>query len=152
MRTRTTIILAIGLVMILIGLIVMYGLQNFQQTTQVRLGSGVYALRLADTEDERVLGLSGTEKLTPNGGLLMVYDSSDQHGIWMKDMNYPLDIVWLDENKEVVYVIEDAQPENPVETVYQPQKPALYVIELPAGSAATNAIKIGDVAEFNIDV
>ncbi|MES2630536.1 MAG: DUF192 domain-containing protein [Patescibacteria group bacterium] len=125
---------------------------QFKPTTEVRIGSGVYSLLLADTETELIQGLSGTESLEIDGGLLMDFGFDYTHGIWMKDMKYPLDLVWLDKSKTIVYVVRDAPPEDPVETVYSPGDNARYVIELPAGSIQKSDIKIGNKAEFNIDV
>jgi uncharacterized membrane protein (UPF0127 family) len=151
-RPHTTVLLVVGLVLILISLVVSFIVTSFKPTTSVYLGSGVYSLWLADTEAERIQGLSDTEKLGPNGGLLMKYDAAKTHGIWMKDMNFPLDIIWLDEDKKVIYIVKNAPPETPVSTIYTPEDPARYVIELPAGSVDKAAIKTGDTASFNIDV
>jgi len=151
-RRSTTIILVIGLVLILVGLVVSFALTTFKPTTQVRIGSGVYSLWLADTEASRIQGLSDVDKLHLNGGLLMAYDTNDTHGIWMKDMNFPLDLIWLDSNKEVVYIVKNAPPENPARTVYSPKDTARYVLELPAGSVKKAGIKTGDTATFNLKV
>jgi len=151
-RPSTTIILIIGLVLILVGLVVSFTLTTFKPTTQVRIGSGVYSLWLADSETARIQGLSGVEKIHLNGGLLMAYDTNDMHGIWMKDMNFPLDLIWLDSNKEIVYIVKNAPPEDPATTVYVPKSAARYVLELPAGSVKKAGIKTGDTATFKLDV
>lgn len=151
-RPHTTVILISGLVLILVSLVVAFIINNFKPTTEVRLGTGDYALWLANTEADRVKGLSGVQSLAPNGGLLMEFDSSDTHGIWMKDMNFPLDIVWLDAHQKVVYIVMNAPPEDPASTVYAPKDPALYVLELPAGSVKAAGIKTGDTADFKLDV
>lgn len=151
-RPHTTIILTIGLVLVLVGLFISFTVTAFKPTTDVRLGSGAYSLMLANTDASRTQGLSDVNKLSPNGGLLMAFDTDDTHGIWMKDMHMPLDIVWLDSNKKVVYIVKNAPPEVPVKTVYQPKSPARYVIELSAGSVDKAGIKVGDTAQFNIEV
>ena len=89
-RPHTTGVLVSGLVLILIALVASYMATNFQPKTEVRLGSGVFNVRLADTEPARVQGLSGTAKLGAHEGLLMVFEADAPHGIWMKDMNIPL--------------------------------------------------------------
>jgi len=151
-RPHTTIILSIGIVLILVGLVASFAVSHFKPTTEVRLGSGVYSLWKADTEATRIQGLSGVEKISVNGGMLFVFDSDNTHGIWMKDMNVPLDIVWLDGSKKVVYIVKNAPPENPATTVYSPKDKARYVIELAAGSVQKAGIKTGDIANFNLDV
>lgn len=151
-RRSTTIILTVGVVLILVASVASFVAANFKPTTQVHIGGGVYSLWLADTEPARVQGLSGVEKLDLNGGLLMAFDSSDTHGIWMKDMNFPLDLVWLNSKKDVVYIVKNAPPENPVKTLYIPKDDAMYVLELPAGSVEKAGIKTGDTATFKLDV
>jgi hypothetical protein len=151
-RRSTTITLTVGVVLIMVALVASFVAANFKPTTQVRVAGGVYSLQLANTVTTRFQGLSDVEKIQSNGGLLMVFDSNDMHGIWMKDMKFPLDLVWLDSSKKVVYIVKNAPPENPANTVYVPKDPALYVLELPAGSVQKAGIKTGDTAEFKLAV
>ena len=151
-RRHTTIILSIGVVLILVGLVASFVASHFKPTTEVRLGSGVFGLDKADTEATRTQGLSGVKKLGPNEGMLFVFDTNDTHGIWMKDMNIPLDIIWLNESKKVVYIVKNAPPEDVVKTIYSPKDAARYVIELSAGSVQKAGIKTGDTANFKLDV
>lgn len=125
----------------LIYVAVSFASNYFRPTVQVQAGSGVYNLWVADTESQCVKGLSGIPTLAANGGLFMDFKTDDTWGIWMKDMHFPLDIIWLDKDKKVVYIVQNAQPETPVETVYRPKKPARYVLELPAGAVKQSAIK-----------
>ncbi len=150
-RRSTTYILLGGLTLVLLWLVGAYMWTNFRPTEEVRLSSGVFQLWVADDDKERIKGLSGEPQLAPNGGLLMKFDYNDTWGIWMKDMLQPLDIIWLDQDKKVIYIVTDAQPEEPAETVFFPVDPALYVIELPAGSVEQHAIKLGQEAYFDID-
>ena len=68
--------------------------------------------------------------------MLFVFPDNDQHGIWMKDMKFPIDIIWISENYNIVHVKKDATPES-YPTVFKNSKPARYVLELPAGSIET---------------
>lgn len=113
------------------------------------MGSGVYHLAIADTEASRIQGLSGVEKLRPNGGLLMKFDEDNLHGIWMKDMNVPLDILWLDKDKKIIYIVKNATPEMSTDRIFTPKNPARYVIELAAGSVTKSAIRTGETAVFD---
>lgn len=137
--------------MILIALAVAYIVQNFKPTTEVRVASGVYRLWVADTEAERAQGLSGVEKLSPDGGLLMDFEADDYWGIWMKDMKIPLDIIWIDADKQVVYIVKNAAPELSTDSVMQPKSQARYVLELPAGSVDKSGIKTGQTVDFSLE-
>lgn len=148
-RPATTYIFLGGLAIILVGLVIAYVLNTFTPTTSVRIGSGVYHLWVADTEAELVQGLSGVESLKGDGGLLMKFDKDHTWGIWMKDMKIPLDIVWLDKNKEVVYVVKNAKPSLSTDVIFTPKTNARYVIELPMGEVEKSGIKNGDKAIFD---
>ena len=150
-RPHTTFLLIGGFVVILVALAIAYIIQNFKPTTEVRVASGVYRLWVADTEAERVQGLSGVEQLSPDGGLLMDFETDDYWGIWMKDMKIPLDIVWLDADKQVVYIVKNASPELSTDTVMQPKSQARYVLELPVGSVEKSGIKTGHVVDFELE-
>lgn len=148
-RPATTFILIGGLVVLLVALVVSFMLTNFKPSVEVRLGSGVYHLWLADTDAEREQGLSGVTSLRDDGGLLMRFDGDSTWGIWMKDMQIPLDIIWLDSGKKVVYMVKNADPSTGSEVIYTPKKPARYVVELPKGSIEKAGIKAGMTATFD---
>ncbi len=148
-RPATTFILIGGLVLLLVALVASYIASNFKPTTEVRMGSGVYHLWIADTEAERIQGLSGVEDLGVNGGLLMKFDTDANWGIWMKDMKIPLDIIWLDKDKKIVHIVKNASPEDSTDVVYSPKDPARYVIELSAGAADKAGLKKGMFATFD---
>lgn len=148
-RPHTTRIVVIGLMLILVAIVASYVVTNFQPTKEVRIGAGVFNVRVAQTEASRIQGLSGVEKLNSNEGLLMVFDRNDTHGIWMKDMKIPIDIVWMNSDKKVIYIVTDASPELGDSKTYKPKTAAKYVLEIPAGAAKKSAIKIGDTAVFD---
>lgn len=148
-RPQTAYFLIGGFVVLIIALVAAYIVNNFVPTTPLRLGSGVYSLRIADTDAERAQGLSGVEKLASNEGLLMKYDGDGKWGIWMKDMKIPLDIVWLDKDKVVVYIVKGASPELGTTMTFEPKSPARYIVELPAGAVDQAAIKTGITADFD---
>ncbi len=145
-RTQTWLVLIAGLTAILIALVASYASSNFRPTVDVKVGqSGIYSLWVAQTNSELYQGLSGVDKLSRNGGLLMDFKVPGYHGIAMRGMLFPLDIIWLDESKKVVSIVRN----NPVTAEdVMPTKPARYVLELTAGTSQDSAIKVGDKAEF----
>jgi len=92
-----------------------------------------FLLEIADTTRERAQGLSNRAELADHGGMLFVFDEVSYHGFWMKDTLIPLDIIWLDENRRVVGITQNATPDSYPEVFY-PDAPALFVIEVPAGT------------------
>ena len=134
----------------LISLVISYAVTTFQPTTSVRMGSsGIYKLWIADNDLELQQGLSGVTELPLDGGLLMKFPGDDTWGIWMKNMNVPLDIIWVNKDKKIVYIVKNATPDLSTTITFTPKDKARYVIELPAGSVEKSAIKTGTYVEFD---
>lgn len=123
-------------------------LNQFAPKVEMKLGTGIFTMRVAADDVARERGLSGVESLKPNEGLLMAFNSDDTWTIWMKDMNIPIDIIWLDSDKKVVHIVKNVSPDGGEETVYEPKQAARYVVELPAGTVDNYVIKVNQVAEF----
>lgn len=149
-RPTTTIVLITGFIAVLIAIVIAFSIENFKPTTSVFIGSGVYQVSLADTDAKRTKGLSGVDKLQMNGGMLFDFETEANWGIWMKDMNIPVDIVWMDKTKKVVHIQENAKPEWGTKYTMQPKSPARFVLELPAGSVKNAGIRMNEVATFDI--
>lgn len=101
----------------------------------------------ADTPAARARGLSGRAGLAENTGMLFVLEASKRHSFWMKDMNFPIDIIWIDEHHTVVDITREAKPASFPDS-FAPAVPARYVLEVNAGFADHHRIKIGDTISF----
>lgn len=119
-------------------------------SVSLSVGDGVYKTRVAHTNEQREKGLSGVDYMSETDAMLFVFDHSDKWVMWMNDMKIPLDIIWLDEDQKVVYIVKGASPYD-FPTPYVPNDPALYVLELPAGAVDAKKIKIGTKAIFSRD-
>ena len=104
-------------------------------------------VNLATTDAAREQGLSGRENLKEDEGMLFVFDYPDKYSFWMKDMNFPIDMIWIGENKEIIYIKRDARPESFPES-YGPTADAKYVLEIVSGLSSKNNLKEGDKVEF----
>ncbi len=111
------------------------------------LGGEALLLEVADTDALRAQGLSGHKPFAPNEGMLFVFPIEGKHSFWMKDMLFPIDILWLDNDYRIVDVKEKATPESYPES-FTPSVPALYVLELSAGFFEAHKLKKGDRLEF----
>jgi uncharacterized protein len=137
-----------GVALLIALSVTLIGRYMSSQTT-VWLGDGVFQTSLATTSQAREKGLSGTDQLAPDRAMLFVFDTSDRWGIWMKDMNYPIDVVWLNDQKQVVYSVSNMNPDSYPE-VFTPKESARYVVELAAGTIASKAIHTGGQAQFSV--
>lgn len=117
----------------------------------VRIGDGVYNARLAETPAQLERGLSGTKHLGSNEGMLFVFDHDAKWSIWMKDMNFPIDIIWMDQDKKVVHIVKNASPDNYPQERFTPKSDARYVLEVPAGSVDARSININGTAHFDLN-
>lgn len=110
-------------------------------------------VEIADTIPKQSKGLMGRKKLNPNTGMLFVFRVPAKHMFWMKDTYIPLDIIWLDESKKIVTIKENLPPcidKNDFQCqLYMPDAISKYVLELNAGEAAKNNLKVGDEISFN---
>jgi len=105
-------------------------------------------VEIADTQEKRALGLMYRTELAENKGMLFIFDKEDKHSFWMKNTYIPLDMIWINQNLEIVH-IENASPcKTKVCPNYQPQKNALYVIEVNSDYTKKHDIKIGDKIEI----
>ena len=99
---------------------------------RVILGGAQVFVEIADTSSLREKGLSGHKKLSADQGMLFVFQESQQYGFWMKDMLFPIDIIWFDSNRKIVDVWENATPES-YPKIFTPRALSLFVLEVPAG-------------------
>lgn len=142
MRRIFAIAVAFGLPLLMWGL---FG-TNYGHLTAVD-SDDVIAYDLADTNDLRRMGLSNRPVLSDSHGMLFALEQPSIPSFWMKEMRFPLDIVWIRPNKTVVGVSTAVQPESYPETV-SPTESVLYVLEVNAGRAAELGIVPGAVLEF----
>ena len=108
------------------------------------------AIELADTPEKRVQGLSGRPAVADDYGMLFIFDAEDRHGFWMKDMQVPIDIVWIDADGRIVHIAHAVAPETYPE-VLTPPSPARYVLETRAGYAKQQGWETGtqlDLASY----
>ncbi len=117
------------------------------RTINVYIGQKVVDTQIADTPAAQALGLGGRAGISANAAMLFVFSESERYGFWMKDMRFSIDMIWLDENKNVVFIKDNVSPATFPE-VFMPNAPARYVLEVNAGFAKENGVKIGSKINF----
>lgn len=100
-------------------------------------------LAVAQTTAEKRRGLSKYATLQRDEGMLFPYAKEGRYGFWMRNMNFPIDIIWLNKNDTVVTIARRVSPDSYPKTFY-PTKPAKNVIEVASGAARRLHIKSGD--------
>lgn len=103
---------------------------------------GCIELEVADTNEERAKGLSGRENMPSNKGMLFKFDSPGKKCIWMKDMNFSIDIIWLNSDKSITHIEKDVSP-NTYPKSFCPSNDSQYVIELNSGVSDAAELRVG---------
>jgi uncharacterized membrane protein (UPF0127 family) len=105
---------------------------------------------LAYTDETRMRGLMFRESLPADSGMLFIFPYVDIHSFWMKNTLIPLDILWINERKEIVYfTTADPCKADPCNS-YAPMQKAKYVLEVNSGFAKKHNLKVGNRVEFTI--
>jgi uncharacterized protein len=102
------------------------------------------------TSELMARGLAVKNQLKESEAMLFVFEESAQHSFWMKDMKFPIDIIWLDSDGKVVHIEQNLQPCVSVLicTSYSPDIDSQYVLETVAGFTQRHNISVGT----NIDI
>jgi hypothetical protein len=109
-------------------------------------------VEIADTDALRQRGLMFRERLGPTEGMVFVFPDPGYHPFWMKNTLIPLDMIWLDPARRVIYVAHSVPPckADPCPNFGpQPDSPAAaYVVEVQSGFAKQHGVKAGDQLVF----
>ena len=106
-------------------------------------------VEIADTDQKRERGLQNRQFLGRREGMLFIFAQNGRYSFWMKDTLIPLDMIWLDDSRRVVYVAANVPPcrSEPC-PVYTPPYEARYVLELNAGMAQKLGLHPGSQVQF----
>jgi uncharacterized protein len=121
------------------------GLLGLNRGAKAVIGEHTFNLIVAKTESDKQVGLSDRKSLPKNTGMLFPYDSESYPVFWMKDMEFPIDILFIRDSK-IVTIYKNIQPPNTSENIklYQPEEPSDNVLEINAGLSDEYGIKKGD--------
>jgi len=113
----------------------------------IQLDGQTIHVSVADTGATRELGLGGHAPLAADEGMLFVFQQDAVNKFWMKDMTFPLDIIWLNADGGIVYIQPGLSPAT-YPSVYGPDTPTRYVLEVNAGYAAAHGVTVGDTVQL----
>ena len=126
-------------------------LSTFKNKDKVCFDGQCVKVEIVQTQKERERGLQNRGSLDKDAGMLFIFAKSGKHGFWMKNTLISLDMIWLNNYQEIVYIQENAVPcRMPPCKIYSPDRDALYVLEVNAGYAEEQGLKVGDRADFKI--
>jgi uncharacterized membrane protein (UPF0127 family) len=146
------ILAAVGATLTKDGSATMISLQKLFHTPTAVIKNQTFSLEIAKTEAEREKGLSGRDSLPLNSGMLFIFDKPDYYGFWMKDMKFPIDIIFI-HDKQVITVYQKVLPPAKNATslqIVKPSEPADMVLEMNAGLANQYHIQTGDSVSLSL--
>lgn len=109
----------------------------------VYIGGVHVQVDIVDTPSAQEKGLSGRSELSTNEGMLFIFPEDGIYQFWMKDMLLSIDMIWISQSGKVVYIEKNATPES-YPTVFGPDTPTRYVLEVPAGFSDMHGVSVGD--------
>ncbi|MFA5104954.1 MAG: DUF192 domain-containing protein [Candidatus Margulisiibacteriota bacterium] len=114
----------------------------------INISGRVFKVEVADTQKEREIGLSG-RTLEQNEGMLFVFENPCRPAFWMKGVPEPLDIIWIDNEKKVISILENLPVVSGDDyDIYRSPSKISFVIELKGGTAKSIGLETGQVLDI----
>lgn len=159
-------IIVFGLVVVLLVTAASFMAPNMLQSTiKVQLGDGYFRARVVkegdkivslakyeekpDKPDKAVLG-ANTNVVAASEAVLIVFPMVSRWGVSLGDLRDSIDIVWLNEEKKVLFIAKNISPDSFNAEKIEPMVDSTYVIKLAAGVVDKKAIRIGSQASFSL--
>src|SRR3990170_8877447 len=117
MTTRIQVLVPITIAAVIVGLAGIMSLPSDVKLESVEFPRGIVKIdgvvlevQIADTDPRRARGLMFQEQLPFDEGMLLVFDDANKRSIWMLNMQFPLDVIWIDDNSMVVFIEKNVPP------------------------------------------
>lgn len=152
-----TLPLLIGIVVVfVVGIILLFVINSFMgmKRGSVTIKDTTFSVEIAKTASQKEKGLSGRKALAENKGMIFPFDTNDYVRFWMRDMKFPIDILFIRDDR-IVTIYENVpapatSEENANPPVYAPTEPVNRVLELQAGSVQKLGVKQGDTISIKL--
>lgn len=148
-------LLGVAIFIIFVGVLTQKLQTKKISTKEITVGNTKVTVEIAKTGEERQKGLSGRTTLDANSGMLFVFAQKKAFpSFWMKDMLFPLDIIWIADGKitkidKNVPIPSPAANQLSTLALYNPDKPIDYVLEVNAGFSDKNKLQVGDSVDLS---
>lgn len=143
MKKEFVVIIATILILIFVSLLYFKNNSEISFSKEVSINNTVLKVAISDTNEERARGLSKINEIKDNEGMIFIFGEPALYGIWMKEMNFPIDVIWFNSEMKVISIKESFLPSSFPEVAY-PSEKAFLVLETKAGFVKDHKILIGD--------
>jgi uncharacterized membrane protein (UPF0127 family) len=119
---------------------------------EILIAENRVTVEIADNDEERRKGLSKRDSLGEGTGMLFVFEENERPTFWMKNMNFAIDIIWVNDEK-IVGIEKNIKPEPGLSeeklTLYPAPQEIDHVIEVNAGYSQDHSLKVGDSVDLS---
>lgn len=145
MATRTQTLIPVAIAAVIIGAVGLMSIPSDSKLESVQFPKGTIKIdnialqvQVADTEPRRVRGLMFQDPLPYDQGMIFVFDEVGVYSLWMLNMQFSLDMIWFDQNGNIIHIEKDVPPcKTALETMtcqsFTPDGKALYILEVTSG-------------------
>ncbi len=128
-------------------------LDTIENKIEIKIRDQFIVSELAKNALTRSRGLSGRQKIGINEGMLFEFSAPGRYSFWMRNMKFPIDIIWIDENKKIIGITENIDPQIGVSAIdlkaYYPPESIKWALELKAGRAKILRAENGDSVQIS---
>ncbi len=155
MNTNILKVIIGGLIVILIAIGIVIAINaNSNASSKVTIGNHTFSVSVVKSQKDQEIGLSGRNSIADTQGMLFLFTKPDYYTFWMRDMKFPLDIVFIRNNKIVTIFQNTPKPQDNQNVyslpLYKPIQFADMVLEMNAGLTQKDTIKIGDTVKISL--
>lgn len=123
---------------------------DYKSQPNISIDNHTFNIVTATTVSEQEKGLGNRTSLNTNSGMLFIFNTPGNYGFWMKDMEFPLDIIYINNNKIInIFTLKKPNNNSQLQIVY-PKKPSKYVLEINANLSKKYNLKTGDSVKINL--
>lgn len=137
----------IPLVLIFVAVCFWVFYSAYNHYDRVIVGGKTFLVDTVRSKYAMQVGLSDRDKLLSDNGMLFVFKNPEKHGIWMKNMKFPIDILWIDQNFKIIHM-EKSIATSTYPKVFTPNSSDMYVLEISAGQLDVLGVKTDDFVVF----
>jgi hypothetical protein len=149
-RKELIVILSVILLLLVIIAIFFFYLEKRMGYGSVCFRNNCFYVEVPLTSDGMMQGLMFREKLDQDKGMLFIFEKEGAYPFWMKNTLIPLDIIWINENRSIVFISKNTQPcgTSTCHDIINAEK-ARYVLEINGGISDKLGMVVGDRATFD---
>jgi len=123
--------------------------EDYREQGRVIIKNMTLYVEIARKTRDLKRGLSNQDILAEDQGMLFAFPKKDYWVFWMKEMKFPIDIIWISDDK-IVYLEKNVPilSSGKRAIFYSPPKPANYVLEVSAGLCDKYGWQVGDTVKI----